>query len=279
MIKIGIVDYFLDNFHGGNYPKWISNYSENTIEVTCAYAKIDHPAGGMTSLEWSKKHGIPLYSSIEEVVEKSDCIMVLAPSHSETHEELSQIPLRSGKPVFVDKAFAPDLETAKRMFALAEAHNTPCCSASALAFVAEYQKINRAGIQTISSRSAGTFEVYCIHQFEPVIAMMGANPVGVMSIGDAQYPSFLIQFEDGRCAKTEHFNVAPFEVYVGYEDGNAICVRAEDDVFCRFVHQLLKYFETGTPLIEASQTLRVIAALDAAKKAILSPHTMIPVVM
>ena len=42
-------------------------------------------------------------------MEKSDCLLVLSPDNCEMHEELCQIPLRSGKRTYVDKTFAPDL--------------------------------------------------------------------------------------------------------------------------------------------------------------------------
>ena len=50
------------------------------------------------------------------------------------HEELSQLPLKSGKPTYIDKTFAPDYPTAKRIFDLAEANGTPCYSTSALRY-------------------------------------------------------------------------------------------------------------------------------------------------
>ena len=118
-MKIGFIDYFLDEWHANNYPAWIKAHSNGEMEVAYAYGKIASPHSGMTSAEWCREHGVQLCESIAEVVEKSDALVVLSPDNCEMHEELCQLPFASGKPTFVDKTFSPDLATAKRLFALA----------------------------------------------------------------------------------------------------------------------------------------------------------------
>lgn len=275
MIKIGLIDYFLNNYHARNYPAWIHDYSNGRLGVTCAYASSDCTDGGMTNIEWSRKYGIPLLTSAEDVISQSDCIMVLSPSHPEMHDELCTLALKSGKRVYVDKAFAPDLDTAKRMFDMAEKYGTPCCSSSALAFVTAYESIKRDKIQVISSKGGGSFEVYAIHQFEPVVAMMGGKTVRVMSVGDMYFPSFIIEFDDGRIARTEQFAAADFEMYVGYNNGTAEFVRVEEDIFKGFIMRVIEFFETGRLVAEHQQTLAVIALLDAAQKAMENPFSWV----
>lgn len=267
MQKIGIIDFFLNNYHANNYPKWFGKYSKGEMAVTCAYALQDDPEGGLSNKKWSQMHNIPLVASIEEVIEQCDCLMVLAPSHPETHEELSRLALTCGKRVYIDKAFAPDLETAKRMFALAETYQTPCCSSSALAFVSEYEKIDRERIQVLSSKGGGSFEVYAIHQFEPIVALMGQKPVRIMSIGTALFPSFIIEFENGNLAKTEQFMNAPFEMYAGYTDGSHEVALVESDMFKNFIFRVIEFFKTGKPVAEPWQTMSVIGLLDGARQA------------
>ncbi|HBJ95698.1 MAG TPA: oxidoreductase, partial [Lentisphaeria bacterium] len=53
---------------------------------------------------------------------------MLAPSNPEKHEELAHAVLASGKPVFIDKPFAPDGEAAERLFARADRFRTPLFS-------------------------------------------------------------------------------------------------------------------------------------------------------
>ena len=267
MKKIGFIDFFLNNYHANNYPKWLAEYSDGEMQVTCAYAVQDDPEGGTSNREWSERHKIPLVSSIEKVIGQCDCVMVLSPSHPETHESLSRLALTSGKRVYVDKAFAPDLETAKRMFALAETYQTPCCSSSALAFVSEYEKFDRKRIQILSSKGGGSFEVYAIHQFEPIVAIMGEKPVRVMSVGTEQFPSFIIEFEGGKIAKMEQFMNAPFEIYAGYTDGTHEVALVETDIFKNFILRVIEFFRTGRSVAERWQTMSVIALSDGAREA------------
>ena len=132
MKKIGFIDYYLDEWHANNYPALIKEISGGELEVTCAYAVIDSPIGGMTTDQWCEKYAIPRCNSIEEVIAQSDLLGVLSPDNCEKHEELCQLPLRSGKPTYIDKTFAPSLDEARQIFSIAEKHGTPFFSSSAL---------------------------------------------------------------------------------------------------------------------------------------------------
>ena len=119
MKKVGFIDYFLDEWHANNYPELIKNHSGGEFAVKYAYGKIDSPSG-MTNAEWSEKYGILLCGKIEEVIEKSDVLIVLSPDNPEMHEELCDLPLKSGKLVYIDKTFAPDKTAAERIFEKAD---------------------------------------------------------------------------------------------------------------------------------------------------------------
>ncbi len=57
-MKIGFVDYYLDEWHANNYPALIKEVSGGEMEVAYAYGHIDSPIGGMTTDEWCAKYGI-----------------------------------------------------------------------------------------------------------------------------------------------------------------------------------------------------------------------------
>ena len=77
MIKIGFIDYFLDEWHANNYPKFIKQKFGDEFKVAYAYAEIDKP-NGKTTDEWCKEFDVERCNTIAEVVEKSDCIIVLS---------------------------------------------------------------------------------------------------------------------------------------------------------------------------------------------------------
>ena len=151
MKKIGFIDYYLDQFHANNYPEMIKKASDGRYEVAYAYGMVD-AEDGLTNKEWSEKYGVELLDTIEEVVEKSDVLIVMSPNNPEMHEQLCDLPLKSGKLVYVDKTFAVDKESALRIFANAEAHNTPCYSSSALYFSTELNDIDTDKIVKLYSR-------------------------------------------------------------------------------------------------------------------------------
>ena len=107
-MKIGFIDYYLDEWHANNYPEWIKEASGGEMEIAYAYADRPSPHTGMTTSEWCEKHGIKEVGTIGELTDLGDGIIVLSPDNCEQHERLCQIPLRSGKPVYVDKTFAPE---------------------------------------------------------------------------------------------------------------------------------------------------------------------------
>lgn len=116
-------------------------------------------------------------------LKKSDVPVVLLPDNPEMHEKLCGVPLRSGKYVYIDKNFAPTRDAAVRMFEKADAFGTKCRSSSAPGFSSELDRIDVSGIDAIYSEGPGEFEMYIIHQIEPVIRLMGSAAKRAMYIG------------------------------------------------------------------------------------------------
>ena len=276
MKKIGFIDYFLNEWHANNYPQFIKNACGDEFKVCYAYGKID--ANGMTNKEWAEKYDVELLNSIEELIEKSDCIIVLSPDNPEMHEELCFLPLQSQKLVYVDKTFAPTKEVAKRIFANADEHNTKCFSSSALNFSSELQEFDRDKIQFIASQGPGSFEVYSIHQIEPIVNLMGAAAKRVMFTGDKMYPSLVIEFENGkRVQMCQVGGETPFTINVGYNDGTTKLLEIKSDYFANFIKEMLDFFRTGEIKVAHSQTINVIAIREAGMKALKQPFTWVEV--
>ena len=79
MLKIGFIDYYLDEWHANSYPKMIQNAAGDQLVVAYAYGQIPSPITGMTAAQWCEKYGVALCETIEELVEKSDVLLVLSP--------------------------------------------------------------------------------------------------------------------------------------------------------------------------------------------------------
>jgi hypothetical protein len=275
MKSIGFIDYYLDEWHANQYPVWIEKGTGGRMKVTSAYGKVDAKQG-LSNAEWCKKHGVELLPTIEEVVERSDYLVVLSPDHPEYHEELSRLPLLSGKPTYVDKTFAPDRDSAARMLELAERSGTPMFSSSALRFATEYSAAPKDGIETIVSIGPGRFENYSIHQIEPIVSLMGSAAVRVMWVGTAHSPALLIGFADGRQATIHHFSGGcPFGMSVGYTSGSSIQIKVESDFFERFIHSVTSFFESGESPVDPQETLAIITIIENAFIAARTPYQWI----
>ncbi|ALS26866.1 Gfo/Idh/MocA family oxidoreductase [Paenibacillus cisolokensis] len=272
MKTIGFIDYYLDEWHANQYPAWIANATGGAMRVAYAYGKKDAD-GGKTNVEWAAEKGVELLDSIEAVVEKSDYLIVLSPDHPDQHEELAELPLRSGKRTYIDKTFAPDRAAALRLFELADKHGTPLFSSSALRFASEYAAAEKQGIDSIYSSGPGRLDNYSIHQIEPIVMLMGAGADRVMYTGTGKFPALLIGYPDGRQASVQHGGwECPFHLTLNYDNGHSAVLKPESDFFQLFIRQLTAFFETGEVPVNPSETVEIISIIEQSLKAVHTPH-------
>ncbi len=266
MKTVGFIDYYLDEFHANNYPKWLKEASNGELVVKYAYAKIDSPLpGGMTTQQWCEKYGIERVNSIEELIEKSDCLNVLSPDNPEMHEELCELPLKSGKRVYVDKTFAETKASAEKIFAVAEQYGTPCFSASALRFASEYEKIDKSQVEGLVSVGPGALSNYSIHQIEPIVGLMGPQVNRVIFTGTEKYPALTLEYKDGRRASFSHHGWdCPFAMTIDLKEGKTQRVQVESEYFSLFVKEMADFFLGAEPKVSHEDTIAVIAVREAA---------------
>ena len=175
----------------------------------------------------------------------------------------------NGKRVYVDKTFAPDYETAKRIFDIAEKSNTPCYSTSALRYATEYQNIGE--VDAIASWGPYSFDTYSIHQLEPVMMLIHAKPQSVCFVPGVHGYTLLIRFEDGRTATINGFDMhSPFMMNIALKDKCCI-VNVQSDYFGGFIKNLVRFFETGEGAVPHEETLRIMAVRGAGLKAAQKP--------
>lgn len=266
-MKIGFIDYYLDEFHANKYPAWIEEASGGRLKVAYAYGLKDKE-DGLTNAEWSEKYGVQLLDTIEEVVASSDGLIVLSPDNPEYHEQLSELALRSGKPTYIDKTFAPDRAAALRLIELAKQNETPMYSTSALRFADEYANIERDQVEVISSWGPGTYANYSIHQIEPIVALMGAQPLRIMAIGTETSPSIVIDYGAGKQATIRQFTGdCPFMMAVQSSTRLTKLVKVESNFFGAFIHNLVGFFESGVPAVNTQETVAVITLIEYGTKA------------
>ncbi len=286
MKTIGFIDYFIDEWHAQNYPAFIakSKYADQ-FKVTLAWEKFT-PPGKMSLDKFCATHGIDKAASIQQIIDQCDCLIVLSPDNAEMHEELADLPLKSGKPVYIDKPIAPDLAAAKRLFAKAHAHKTPMMSCSSLRFGSELvQAANFIGdpdnLLQFTTRGPGKYSVYAIHQYEMLVTMFGAGAKRIQQLGTAEAPLLIIDYGGGRTGSINLTPGAPFQ-FTGAKknpDGSLAGIHAAQmgDFFDRFIEAMCDFFNTTQSLIPESQTLEIAALIEAGAKAIALPGIWVDV--
>jgi predicted dehydrogenase len=280
MKKIGFIDYFIDEWHANNYPGFINaSPHKDEFKVHMAWQEIA-PECKKSLNDWCREFNVIPASSVQEVVDNCDCIVVLAPSNPEVHERLSEIPLKSGKPVYIDKPFAADLKTAKRIFSNAEKGGTPMMSSSALRFGSEIQNflqdtLKSDKVKFAAIRGGGdSFVEYAIHQIEMLVMLMGRGAKNVMQCGTKTNDLLVVEYEDGRRASVSRFAPQPFGITVEYSD-KIFTVNSMGDFFPRFINSMLEFFKTAEPSVNKNETLEIVRILEASIKALKTPDEWI----
>ncbi len=278
---IGFIDYYLNEWHADNYPAWITKYSGGEFEVKYAYAEVEPTVEGrISNRAWAEQHGIELLPTIAELIEKCDAIIVLSPDNSERHYDLSYEALCSGKPVYIDKTFADTGAEAARIFAVGEAHGTPCFSSSALRFSEKLTPIVREDIDAIVSTGGGHPDTYLIHQLEPIVTLMGSDVTRLMYYGTATAPAWVLLFADGRTATvTQLAGPAEFVLQInhgGAADRNETVV-IDDGFFKGLINAILHMFRTGEIPVSHRDTKQIMAIRETCLRAMEHPYTWLAV--
>ena len=262
MKKIGFINFYLSEWHANNYPAWIAEANaalpeSDRCEVAYAWAEeCVSPVDGLTSEQWCDKFGVTLCGSIEEVCEKSDYILILAPSNPEKHLLYAEKALPFGKNTYIDKTFAPDYETAKKIFDVAEKHGTKFFSTSALRFADEVKKAT--GTMYLFTGGGNNFDEYIIHQIEMAIAIIGRGADFVcVDEGTDQDPSksgygVKIHYADNRSATLVFAPQLGFSVC---DDAGETPIRS--DFFRNLIVEILKFYASGKLPFNPAETLEV----------------------
>ena len=277
-LKIGFADDYLDNWHCNYYPGFLRGAIRDLgldMEVTHAYGMRTAPSG-VTTGDWCRERDMIACRSMEELVESVDAVMVIAADDSRTHEEVSRIPLASGKPCFVDKTFAYDLAAAKRMYALADEHKTPVFSSSAQRYcqdVIDYKAAHPDKPLFVSTVGPHSLDNYAVHQLEVIEALMGAGIRRLKAFAAGEgVTQLILDYGDGRFASFMQTPQpwAEFNFMVT-EDGcgtNGRRLVSDDRNFYRnLMEAILGFFASGITPVPREETLEIVSVIETAREA------------
>ena len=266
MKKIGIIDYFIDEWHSNTYLPLFEKVSQALgvdYKIVYAYAEVEQ-AGKMLTDDWCAKNNVTRCQTIEELCEKSDNILILAPANPETHLKYAKLALPYGKTTYIDKTFAPDLETAKEIFAIAEKYNTKIFTSSALRYAEEIA--DYADVKSVMVKGGGrSLEEYIIHQIEMAVKLTkGAKPEYLHVFNSEKQTTIAVKLE-GKTVTMNYSNSGwGFSVDVETDKANCEFKNIEKGTeFYRLVESIVKFFETNEEPFDKKETLAVLAIRDA----------------
>jgi len=265
MKKIGFVDFYLSEWHANNYPGWIAKANSTLgtdYEVAYAWAEQDiSPVDGVSSQQWCEKFGAALCGSLEELCEKSDVIIILAPSNPEKHLGYATVVLPYGKRTYIDKTFAPSLEEAKEIFAIAAEYNTPFFSTSALRYANELNAFADAD-NLIITGAGSSFEEYSIHIIEMAVKLLKSPVTQVKAEYQGKHRFCFLKTESGKEASLIYTPGYPYSVNGDLPNGGNLHSAITSDFFKTLITEILRFFETGVLPFDAQQTLEAMRMRD-----------------
>lgn len=276
-IRVGIIG--LDTSHAVAFTKILNKENPGAetagVRVVAAYPKGSPDIESSVSrvpgyTEEVRKQGVEIVDSIEKLLTKVDAVL-LETNDGRPHLEQVRPVLKAGKPVFIDKPISASLQDAITIFAEAKAAKVPVFSASSLRY-GKTTLAARAGslgrIKSCETFSPASLEKthpdlfwYGIHGVESLFTVLGT---GCQSVKRGKTSDGKIevvgQWSDGR--------TGTFREGSGY-GGKAVGDKGEGEVgkydgYEPLVHDIVRFFRTGEPLMTAEETLEIYAFMEAA---------------
>lgn len=265
-MKIGFVDYYISEWHANNYPRWIAQMCEvlgYDAKVAYAWAEMDvSPVDGVDTDTWCAENEVVRCMSVNELCEKSDAIVILAPSDPGKHVEYAKAVFKYKKPTYVDKTFAENFDAAKEIFDEAEKYGVKFFSTSALRYADELDAAKGA-VRFCTTGGGSNIEEYAIHQIEMIVKTMGVGFDGVTYKKDGDIDTFELTMNDGRSAKMSYAENLRFAFDAILQNGENVSAVAKSSYFKTLIAKILEFFTTGELPFDTNETLEAMRVRDA----------------
>ena len=265
--RIGFVDLNLENYHANVFLQALRGplAARGFTLAGCTGTK------SAESRAWAEKNKVPYFDNDAALNAAVDFYMVLAPSNPEVHLELCQRILPFRKPTYVDKTFAPDHATARKIFAIADEHGTPVQTSSALRYTNVQEEVAKAAPAKVEHMitwgGGGSFAEYAIHPLELLISVMGHEATGLMRRGTPERAQLLVNFPGGRTGVANIFaqTNTPFAASFTTEKATRYVEVDVPKIFVNNQAAILDFFSSAKPNIDRRESLTLMRLLDIAK--------------
>lgn len=279
VIKIGIIG--LDTSHSTAFTELLNGDSDDKFvkefEVVAAY-----PYGSKTIqssyeripgyIEEVKKHGVEITSSIAELLDKVDCVM-LETNDGRIHLEQAMEVFKSGKICYIDKPIGATLGQAIAIYEMAKKYNVPIFSSSALRYSPQNQKLRNGEFGKILGADCYSphkvepthpdFGFYGIHGVETLYTLMGTGCESVNRMSSQDADVVVGRWKDGRIGTFRGIKEGP-AIYGGtaYTPKGSIAAGGYEG-YKVLLDQILTFFKTGVAPISKEETIEIFTFMKA----------------
>ena len=222
-----------------------------------------------------KAKGVQITGSIAELLGMVDVVM-LETNDGRLHYEQAMEVIKAGKKLFIDKPIANSMKDALAIFKAAKDKNVPVFSSSSLRFTAGMEEVKSGkkigkiiGADAYSpaklEKTHIDFYWYGIHGVEMLFTAMGTGCKTVTRFHQEHMDVVVGVWEDGRIG-TFRGTRAGKALYGGTifgENGNATYGAYSYE---SLLNEIILFFETGKPPVQAAETLEICAFIEAAQK-------------
>ena len=278
-LRIGIIG--LDTSHAAAFTKAF-NAAEPAEPLRGMRVVVAHPMGS-PDIESSTSRreaitaqvaaqGVAIVDSIDAVLDRADCVLL---ETNDGRPHLAQIRpvIAAGKPVFVDKPVGGSLAEVVAIYELAERARVPIFSSSALRWGEAPQAVRAGAIGHV--RGCDTFGPctleathpdlfwYGIHGVEMLVTCMGPGCVEVTRVGTADADVIVGRWADGRLGTFR--GMRPLKPFGGVAFGTKeVRPLGDNPGYGPLVHGIAAFFRTGTPPVDAAETIEIYTIMEAA---------------
>lgn len=274
MVSIGMVG--VNTYHAQAFTHILNGSADDPPRI--ADARITHVWAGehsdrLAELETMFGPYDTVVASPDDLIGTVDGILILDDTDGGArHTELARPFLRAGLPVFVDKPMTTRYQDAVELFALAQQHNAPLFSSSALRFPVELDREAVAALGKLSSIvSVGPEEwfYYGVHAVEVMGTITSDQPATVQRVALPEKDVAIVTYDTGLVGVVMTLRDAAylFEVSV-YGEHGAYSFQIEDFMgfYTNEMQAFVDMIGTRVPPVTAAETLSVLAILHAGNR-------------
>jgi predicted dehydrogenase len=283
-IKVGIIG--LDTSHVIAFTKAFNDPSDK--DYVPGFRVVAAFKGGSPDVEESRKRvdkftdelrdqwKVEIVDDIPTLCSKVDAVL-LESVDSRPHLEQVKPVFAAHKPLFVDKPLAGSYKDAKEIFELGKATGVPWFTASSLRFWKETVRLkNPEGIgqvqafdvlgPTIREPHVPSMFNYGDHAIEMLYQLMGPGCESVTLQTSGSQDVVVAKWKDGRLGVMRGFSsgLYAFSITV-YGDKGVLHSEEKPEGYGALLVEIGKFFKTHVPPVDPSESLEVVAFMQAAE--------------